>query len=150
MKNLFILIFAMISGIIYCQTKYIVQKDFIPNGQNSGKDLVKADKMITTFDGENKNVNTKLFIGKNKVDKHDYVFSNKMIDILLFEAKYTLKNKSSFSAQNIRIYQVNENKWSASTSYSGANSFGGKKDSEISIDFDNELKYKITYRSPEF
>ena len=148
MKKLLLLI-ILISGIAQAQNKYITQKDFIPNGKNSGKDLVKVDKMIVTYDGENKNANTKLFIGKDKIDKHDYAFFNKMIDILLIEAKYTLKNKSSFSAQDINIYQDKDDKWFTSITYSGANSYGGKKDMNYSLIFDNDLKYTVRYKSPE-
>lgn len=144
MKRLLLLI-ILISGIAHGQNKYITQKDFIPNG----KDLVKVEKIIVTYDGENKNANTKLFIGKDKSDKHDFAFFNKMIDILLIEAKYTLKNKSSFSAQDINIYQDKEDKWFTSITYSGGNSYGGKKDTDYSLIFDNDLKYTVRYKSPE-
>lgn len=143
MKNL-LLVLLCTSSFVFGQNKYITSKDFAPNGN----DKIKVDKMITTYDGENRNVNTKLFIGKDKLNKSDYLFFNKMIDILLTEAKYTLKNKTSFSAQNIRIYQTNEG-WLSSISYSGANSYGGKKDAEYALLFDNDLKYTIKYKSPE-
>ena len=144
MKKL-LLVFILISGLAFGQNKYIIQKDFISNGENK----VKVDKMITTYDGENKNVNTKLFIGKDKSDKHDYIFFNKMIDILLIEAKYTLKSKSSFSAQDINIYQDQEGKWFTAITYSGSNSYGGRKDTHYSLIFDNDLKYTKRYQSPE-
>lgn len=144
-----LLLFILISGIVNAQTKYIMQKDFVPNGKNASNDLVKVDKMIVTLDGENKNVNTKLFVNKYKTDKQDAAFFNNMIDILLTEAKFTLKNKTSFSVQEIKIYKIGENKWLASTSYSGANSYGGKKDAEYSLNFDDGLKYTVNYISPE-
>ncbi len=140
-----LLIFMIISSFAFGQNNYITQKDFVPNGNN----LLKVDKMIKTTNGENETVNTKLFIGKEKSDKHDAKFFNKMIDILLIEAKFTLKNKSSFKPIDISIYQDKNEKWFTRIGYSGTNSYGGKKDAEYSLIFDNDLKYEKRYQSPE-
>ena len=95
--------------------------------------------MIKTYSEENEEVNTKLFIGQSKTTKTNTVLFNKIIDILLFEAKLNLKNKSSFKAQYIRIYEDGLF-WTTYIDYSGANDYGTRKDSELLIKFNNDLK----------
>lgn len=141
-KILFVLV--LVANLLKAQSNYIIQKDFIANGN----DKVKVDKIIKVLNGENESCNAKLFIGKDKTDKHDSKFFNKMIDILLVEAKYTLKNKSSFKPIDISIYQ-DKDKWFTRIGYSGTNGYGAKKDSEFSLIFDNELKYEKRYLSPD-
>lgn len=120
----------------YSQTKqYLTLKEFVPNVNEQ----IKCDKIIKTLSGENEEVNTKLFVGKSKSTKTNVALFNKMIDVLLFEARLNLKNKSSFKAQYIRIYE-DDSIWTTYIDYSGANDYGARKDSQLSIKFDNDLK----------
>lgn len=143
-----ILLFLFISGLVFSQnTQYITSKDFIKNPND--KNQMKCDKMIKAENGENEFVNTKLFIGKSLTNKKDSKYFNKMIYLLMLNAKYTLKNPSTFKPIDITIFEEDNGHWLASINYNGMNNIGGKRDATFALTFDDELKYTERYRSTE-
>ena len=143
MKKITFITFLSIMSISFvnAQTKkYITIKDFVPNINNQ----IKCDKIIKTESGENDLINTKIFIGKSKNTKTDLVILNDIINDLLLRSRIELKNKSSFKATQIRIYEENTN-WITYINYSGTNDLGGRKDSELSITYDKDMKIIKTF-----
>lgn len=142
MKIIALILILNITSLLYAQSiNFISQKDFVTNINNQ----IKCEKIIKTESGENEMVSTKLFIGKSKATKTDIKFLNNMIDTSLINAKINLKNKSSFKAISLNIYELEDKTWMSYIKFSGTNDFGGRKDSELSIKFDDQLNILETF-----